>query len=212
MNYKAVIFDLDGVIVHTDKSHYLAWKEIADKKGIYFDEVINNRLRGVSRMESLEIILERYEGKTLSEEEKVAFASEKNESYKRMLMHLTPEDVAPEVLKGLEYIADKGLKMGIASSSQNAKTILTQIGLIDRFDAICDGTMIKNTKPHPEVFAKAAGMLNFDPKDCLAVEDAISGVESAKAAGMKTVAIGDASENKAGDYNIVSFDEICDLI
>ena len=123
MKYRAIIFDLDGVICHTDKYHYQAWKAVADKLGIYFDEAINNRLRGVSRMESFEIILERYEG-AMSEEEKVRYAAEKNEIYKELLKNMTPGDLSPEVKDTLDALRLAGAKLAIGSSSKNARFIL----------------------------------------------------------------------------------------
>ena len=146
MKYKGVIFDLDGVICSTDHYHYLAWKALADRLGIYFDETINNRLRGVSRMASLEIILERYDG-TLSEEEKLAAAEEKNNRYRELLKEMTPADLSPEVKNTLDALRAKGLLLGIGSSSKNTKFILSRIGLGDYFDKISDGTNITRSKP-----------------------------------------------------------------
>lgn len=135
MRYQAVIFDLDGVICHTDKYHYMAWKQVADELGIYFDEEINNRLRGVSRMESFEIILERYDGE-MGEEEKIQYTAKKNEVYKELLKNMTPEDLSNEVRNTLCVLREKGLKLAIGSSSKNAKFILGQLGLGDYFDAV----------------------------------------------------------------------------
>ena len=125
MKYKAIIFDLDGVICHTDKYHYMAWKQIADELGIYFDETINNRLRGVSRMESFEIILERYDG-TMKEEDKEAYTTKKNEVYKELLKNMSPADLTDEVKETLLALREKGLKLAIGSSSKNAGFILGQ--------------------------------------------------------------------------------------
>lgn len=126
--YTGVIFDLDGVICFTDKYHYLAWKTVADKLGIYFDEVINNRLRGVSRMESLEIILEKYD-KPLTQEEKIAIAEEKNGVYKELLKNMTTEDLSAEVKETLDELRNRGIKLAIGSSSKNTQFILERIGL-----------------------------------------------------------------------------------
>ncbi len=150
-NVKAFIFDLDGVIVFTDKFHYQAWKRMADRMGIYFDETVNNRLRGVSRMESLDIILENYEG-SLSQEEKKALAEEKKASYRELLNTMTPQDVSTKVRRTLEQLREKGYKLAIGSSSKNAPFILEKVGLLDFFDAISDGNNITNSKPDPEVF------------------------------------------------------------
>ena len=191
MKYQAIIFDLDGVICHTDRYHYLAWKQLADELGIYFDETINHRLRGVSRMESLEIVLERSD-RTFTEEEKLLYAEKKNEVYKELLKQMSPKDLSEEVKQTLDELRAKGLKLGIGSSSKNARFILSRIGLEDYFDAVCDGNCISRSKPDPEVFVKAAAMLSTPAERCLVVEDAKAGVEAAVAGGMDCAAIGDA--------------------
>lgn len=195
---KAVIFDLDGVIVSTDGFHYRAWKAMADKEGIYFDETINNRLRGVSRMESLEIILERAT-KSYTDEEKVAMATVKNDIYRESLVQLTPDDILPGVMDMLTTLRGMGVKLAIGSSSKNTPVILKQIGLGDYFDAVADGNQIKNSKPDPEVFLLAAKLLGIDPADCVVVEDAYAGIDAAKAGGMKAVGVGDASKYEKAD-------------
>ena len=149
MGIKGIIFDLDGVLVFTDKFHYRAWKAIADDMGIYFDEKINNRLRGVSRMDSLEIILERYEGKLLTMAEKVSLAEKKNQIYRELLRTMTPEDVSEEVRDTLKKLHVDGFKLAIGSSSKNTKFILEKVELIDAFDAVSDGTNITRSKPDP---------------------------------------------------------------
>ncbi len=211
MKYKGVIFDLDGVICSTDHYHYLAWKALADRLGIYFDETINNRLRGVSRMASLEIILERYNG-TLSEEEKLAAAEEKNNRYRELLKEMTPADLSPEVKNTLDAMRAKGLLLGIGSSSKNTKFILSRIGLGDYFDKISDGTNITRSKPDPEVFLKAAEYLGLEPKDCLVVEDAKAGIEAALAAGMDAAAIGDATSCGLATYNLSTFSDLLNCV
>lgn len=195
---KAVIFDLDGVIVSTDGFHYRAWKAMADNEGIYFDETINNRLRGVSRMESLEIILERAT-KSYTPEEKEAMATAKNDIYRESLVQLTPDDILPGVMDMLTTLRGMGIKLAIGSSSKNTPVILKQIGLGDYFDAVADGNQIKNSKPDPEVFLLAAKLLGIDPADCVVVEDAYAGIDAAKAGGMKAVGVGDASKYEKAD-------------
>jgi len=185
---KAVIFDLDGVIVSTDDCHYEAWKKMADEEGIYFDKTINNRLRGVSRMESLEIVLERAE-KEYSEEEKVQLAERKNGYYKEFITKLTPNDILPGAMENLEELRKNGIKIAIGSSSKNTPIILKQIGLENYFDAVSDGNNIKNSKPDPEVFLKAADMLGISYGECMIVEDADAGIEAGKRAGMKTLSV-----------------------
>lgn len=207
MKYRAVIFDLDGVICHTDKYHYQAWKAVADELGIYFDQVINNRLRGVSRMESFEIILERYEG-TMNQEEKTAYTEKKNNIYKELLKNMSPADLSSEVKETLEGLRGKGLKLAIGSSSKNARFILGQIGLGEYFDAISDGNNISKSKPDPEVFVKAAGFLGEKPEDCLVVEDAKAGLEAAIGGGMDCAAIGDAVLSGLGTYNLDTFQDL----
>ena len=204
---KGFIFDLDGVIVSTDDFHYSAWKHIADREGIYFDEEINNRLRGVSRMESLEIILER-STKQYSDEEKNALAEDKNSYYKQLLNSLSPNDRLPGVTETLKFLKEKGYKIAIGSSSKNARFILQKIGLGTTFDAISDGNNIKRTKPDPEVFLKAAEMLGFQPKECVVVEDALAGVEAGLSGGFYTVAIGDAIKYNKANRNVTSFNQI----
>ena len=208
---KAVIFDLDGVIVHTDKFHYLAWKSLADELGIYFDETINNRCRGVSRMDSLEIVLEKSTVK-YSPEQKLAFADKKNNLYREFLATMTDKDVTDEVRQTLDALKRGGVKIAIGSSSKNTRLILQKVGLLDVFDAISDGNNITHSKPHPEVFLKAAEMLNIAPTECAIVEDAVSGVQAGKSAGMTTIAIGDASKANVADYNIHSLLQIADII
>lgn len=207
MRKKAFIFDLDGVIVFTDQYHYQAWKKVADRLGIFFDEKINNRLRGVSRMESLQIILENA-GKEYLENEKQLLAEEKNEYYKKFLENIRPAEVTEEIRETLKSLREKGYKLAIGSSSKNARYILEKAALLDWFDAISDGTNISFSKPHPEVFLKAAGFLKESPEDCIVVEDACAGIDAAKAAGMTTVGIGDASGYEKADFKIQSFNQL----
>jgi len=204
MKYQAIILDLDGVICHTDKYHYIAWKALADKLGIYFDENINNRLRGVSRKESLEIILERYNGK-MSEEEKEHCATKKNEIYKELLKEMSQADLSEPVKKTLVELRKNGLKLAIGSSSKNAEFILNQIGLGDYFDVISDGNNITKSKPDPEVFVKAAEYMAIPNEKCLVVEDAVAGLEAAIAAHMDSAAIGDAVKSNLGKYKLETF-------
>ena len=212
MNYQAVIFDLDGVICSTDEYHYQAWKKMADSMGIYFDRTINNRLRGVSRMESLEIILERYEGEPLSEEKKVELATLKNDIYRESLKQMSTADLSDEVRDTLHALRAKGLKLAIGSSSKNTPFILGQLGLGDFFDAISDGNNILRSKPDPEVFLKAGQFLGLEPKDCLVVEDAVSGAQAGHAGHFQVACVGDASAAKAGDFNMDSFSQLLEIV
>lgn len=210
MKYNAIIFDLDGVICHTDKYHYQAWKAVADKLGIYFDEVINNRLRGVSRMASFEIILERYD-KPMSQEEKEAYTTEKNEIYKELLKNMSPADLSKEVKDTLDGLRAAGAKLAIGSSSKNARFILERLGIGDYFDAISDGNNITKSKPDPEVFVKAAQFVDEAPEKCLVVEDAKAGLEAAIGGGMDCAAIGDAVACGLATYNLTTFADLLEV-
>lgn len=204
---KAVIFDLDGVICFTDKYHYQAWKALADRLGVYFDEIINNRLRGVSRMASLDIVLERAQ-QTYSQEEKEAFAAEKNATYVELLQQMSPADLSDEVKDTLNALRAGGYKLAIGSSSKNTKLILSRLGLGDFFDAISDGTNITHSKPDPEVFLMAAEMLGLPSEECLVVEDAKAGIQAAHAGGFQSAGIGEASEHPDCTYPIVRFSDL----
>lgn len=209
MTYRAVVFDLDGVICFTDEYHYQAWKALADRLRIPFDRTVNNRLRGVSRMASLEIILEKYSGPALSEEDKLALAAEKNALYRELLGQMSPADLSDEVKTTLDELRRRGYLLAIGSSSKNAPFILERIGLDGYFDAVSDGNNITRSKPDPEVFLKAAEKLSLPPALCLVVEDAVAGAEAAHAGGMKAACVGDAARNGAGDYNL---DALSDLL
>lgn len=211
MKYQAVIFDLDGVICFTDKYHYLAWKKMADDLGIYFDEVINNRLRGVSRMDSLEIILERYDG-NLTEKEKQALAEKKNKLYVELLGEMTEKDLSTDVRETLKQLREKGLKLAIGSSSKNAKFILERLGLENYFDAVSDGTNISKSKPDPEVFLKAAEFLQKNPSECLVVEDAKAGIMAAQKGGFDSAGLGEAADCKEVTYAINVFTDLLNIV
>ena len=184
-----MIFDLDGVICSTDQYHYQAWKAVADELNIPFDETVNHRLRGVSRMESFEIILEKYDAE-MSREEKVSWTEKKNTIYKELLKKYESGGPLRRGKNHFGYAEAQGLLLAIGSSSKNAGFILKQIGLGDYFDAVSDGNNITKSKPDPEVFLKAAKYLGKEPKDCLVVEDAKAGVQAAKAGGMDCAAVG----------------------
>jgi beta-phosphoglucomutase len=188
---RAVIFDLDGVLVSTDELHYLAWKQLADAEGIHFDRAINHRLRGVSRMQSLEIILERA-ARSYSPEQKAAMAEAKNAKYRELLSTLTPADALPGADAMVSAVQARGVKIAIGSSSRNTALILERLGWSDRFDVVVDGNDIQHSKPHPEVFVLAARRLGVPPARCLVVEDAAVGVDAARRAGMAVFGIGAA--------------------
>ena len=209
--FDAVIFDLDGVICCTDEYHYRAWKTLADSIGVPFDRTVNNRLLGVSRMASLDIILEQSPC-AFSQAEKDALADQKNELYKKLLAEMTPEDLPAEVKETLDALREKGYSLAIGSSSKNTPFILEQIGLTGFFDAVSDGNNITHSKPDPEVFLKAAQMLNAAPYRCLVIEDAVSGALAAHACGMKAACVGDASRMGAGDWNLENVKELLTLL
>lgn len=211
MRYQGVIFDLDGVLCTTDRFHYQAWQQTAREVRAPFDETINQRLRGVSRMESLEIILEG-SSLTLSPEEKTRLAEEKNDRYRALLGQLTPADMEDDVRETLRALRAAGLKLAVGSSSRNAGFILHQLQAEDLFDGVCDGTQITRSKPDPEVFLRAAGLLGLPPADCLVVEDAPAGLEAARAGGMDCAVIGDAEMPFPPTYSIRRLDELPGLI
>jgi len=189
---KAVIFDLDGVIVSTDEYHFQAWKRLADSQGIPFGRESNDRLRGVSRMESLEIVLEKAPKRYLPEEKR-EMAERKNAHFRELLKKLSPSDILPGVVDLIKTLKERQVKIAIGSSSKNARPILRAVGLEDEFDVIADGNHITRSKPDPEIFTIAATRLGVSPEECLVVEDAEAGVEAALAAGMSVLAIGAAA-------------------
>lgn len=208
MKYDGIIFDLDGVICSTDEYHYLAWKKLAEKLGAKdFTRKDNERQRGVSRMESLEVVLEKVDRK-FSEEEKTALATEKNEYYKKMLEGMSAKDLTDEVKDTLDAIKAAGIKIAIGSSSKNAKFILSRIGLNGYFDAVSDGENITRTKPDPQVFVMAAEFLGLDPSRCLVVEDAEAGILAGHNGGFDTAAIGSAVKSPLATYRLSTFSDL----
>lgn len=204
---QGIIFDLDGVLLSTDEMHFQAWKSITDELGIPFDRTINNRLRGVSRMESLEIILEQ-SPRAFSREEKEALAERKNNRYRTLLKSLTPDAVAPEVRETLSILKARGIKLAVGSSSKNTKLILSLTGLDHFFDAVSDGTNITRSKPDPEVFLKAADFIGLRPEDCAVVEDAVAGIDAAIAGGFTSIGIAGAAAYNKTEIKIYSFKDI----
>ncbi len=185
----AVIFDLDGVLVTTDEMHYRGWKKLAEEEGIPFDRSVNSRQRGVSRMESLEVMLERAP-KSYTTEEKLEMAERKNNYYREFLATLTPGSVLPGAREMLLRLREMGIKTAIGSSSRNAPTIMKQVGIEGLVDAVVDGNGIRASKPDPEVFLLAAEAVGCTPEQCVVVEDATAGVEAGRRAGMAVFGIG----------------------
>lgn len=203
---RGVIFDLDGVLVSTDSLHYVSWKEVADQEGIPFDEQINARLRGVSRMESLAIILERA-ARPYSAKEREQLAIRKNDRYRELLATLGPGDLLPGATEIVSALRRRGIKTAIGSSSRNTPMIVDRLGIRDLFDAIADGNDIRHSKPDPEVFLLAANRLGLPATACLVVEDAAAGLEAARKAGMAVLAVGAAAELPGADAQAQSLAE-----
>jgi len=204
--FKAVVFDLDGVITDTARYHYLAWKRLAESEGVPFDEAFNEHLKGVDRMGSLDLILTRA-GRAYTHEQKLALADAKNRHYQELIATMTPADLLPGALDALESVRAAGLKTGLASVSRNAFTVLDRLGIRDRFDTVVDAALVANSKPHPEIFLTAAAQLGVASADCLGVEDAVAGVASIKDAGMFALGVGDPAVLARADRVIGSMRE-----
>ncbi|MGD1044378.1 MAG: beta-phosphoglucomutase [Bacteroidota bacterium] len=187
---KAVLFDLDGVLVSTDEYHYHSWKKLsAEEEFDFFDHEFNHKFRGVARMECIEIIT-KASGKNYSPEQKQELADRKNKYFVESLSSVTTEALLPGALATLHELRNRGIKTAVASNSRNAVTIIRQVKIEHLLDAIVDGHQIENSKPDPEVFLLAAKNVGVPPANCLVVEDAIAGIESARRAGMKALGIG----------------------
>lgn len=203
---KAAIFDLDGVLVTTDVLHFNAWKKLAEELGIHnFTKADNARQRGVSRMASLEVVLEKSD-KTYTEEEKIKLAETKNDTYVKSLSGLTEKDVLPGVFEFLAFLKRKGIKIGLGSASKNAPLILEKTGLLNEFDAISCGLDTTKSKPDPEVFLVCADKLGEKYEDCIVFEDSDAGIEAAKAGKMYAFAVGEAKNNPLADFMAESID------
>lgn len=197
---KGVIFDLDGVLVSTDELHYQAWKKLADELGITaFCREDNKRQRGVSRMASLEVVLEKGD-KTYTEEEKVELATRKNNYYLEMLDTLTEKDLLPGARETLVFLHERGILTSLGSASKNAPIILEKTGILDLFDKISCGLDTTKSKPDPEVFLVAAKKLELDPEVCLVVEDSQAGIDAAKAGKMASLAVGPLYQSMGADF------------
>lgn len=204
---KACIFDLDGVIVDTAKYHYLAWKRLAEELGFEFTEEQNERLKGVSRMKSLDILLE-IGNKNFSQEEKVKLAEKKNNWYVEYISRMGEDEILPGTKEFLAVVREKGLKTSLGSVSKNSMLILNNLKLIDYFDAIIDGNKVKKAKPDPEVFLLGAEELKVDPKNCVVFEDAQAGIEAAINAGMYSIGIGNPEILNKANFVIGSLKEM----
>jgi beta-phosphoglucomutase len=207
MRIKACIFDLDGVIVDTARYHFLGWKRLTDQLGIRFTEEDNERLKGVSRMASLEIILE-IGKKNLNEKQKLEYAALKNTWYVEYISKMTPEEILPGCLEFIGELKNAGIKVAVGSASKNTPTILERVGILHLFDAVADGNNVTKAKPDPEVFLKAASLLGVKPEECIVFEDAAAGVQAALNAGMICVGIGSAKILKAAHLVVNGLDEM----
>ncbi len=209
MSLKALIFDLDGVLTDTAKYHYLAWKKLANELGFYFDEEINELLKGVSRINSFEIILQKNNATNkFSPEEKETLANKKNEYYKEMIEQLTPNDILDGIIPFITEARNNGVKCAVASISKNASRVLELLKILDMFDYIADAALVKQPKPHPEIFLTCANALGFEPSECIGVEDAQAGIESIHAAGMLSVGINVAVTSITPDIVLQSTSEL----
>jgi beta-phosphoglucomutase len=190
--FKAVIFDLDGVITDTAHYHYLAWKRLAESQGVHFDHAFNENLKGIDRMGSLELILAS-SSRQYTPAEKLALADEKNLHYQELIATMSAADLLPGAVDALDAVRAAGLRIGLASVSKNAFTVLERLGITDKFDYVVDAATIAKGKPDPEIFLNAGRELGVAPTDCLGVEDAVAGVASIKSAGMFALGIGQPS-------------------
>ena len=205
MGIRLCIFDLDGVICNTAKYHYLAWKELADDLHIPFDLQDNERLKGVSRMDSLDIILSLGNQEDITQEEKLIMAERKNTRYVEMISKMERGEILPGVEAFLKELREQGMKIALGSASKNTAIIMDRLNLREAFDYIVDGTMIVNTKPDPEVFLKSMEYYGLKPKECLVFEDAAAGVEAAHRGGMRCVGIGNKADLPKADYLMPGF-------
>jgi beta-phosphoglucomutase len=204
MSKKAFIFDLDGVIVDTAKYHFLAWQKLAQELGIEFTPEHNEELKGVSRVRSLDIILE-LGNVTASQEDKNKWLFQKNEDYLSYLVDIDESEILPGVLPVLHYLKDKNQLIALGSASKNARPILEKTGILPLFDAIVDGNDVANAKPDPEVFLQAARLLGVENEDSIVFEDSVAGVQAANIANMTSVGIGDDKILHEAKYNFKDF-------
>ena len=207
MHKKGFIFDLDGVIVDTAKYHFLAWKKLANGIGVDFSEVQNEQLKGVSRVRSLEKILE-WGNKTLSDEDFTNLMSKKNENYLSYISKMDASEILPDVAKVLDFLIKSKQGIALGSASKNATPILKKVHLLEKFETIVDGNDVSKAKPDPEVFLIGAKLLGMNPEDCIVFEDSVAGVQAANTANMISIGIGEKSVLHEADYIFKDFTEM----
>ncbi|MBC5690608.1 beta-phosphoglucomutase [Mediterraneibacter sp. NSJ-55] len=208
---RGCIFDLDGVVVDTAKYHYAAWKKLADELGFYLSIEENEKLKGVSRMESLDIILKIGGIENCSQERKRLLAEKKNMYYLEMLSDMGPSEILPGIVELIKSLKMKGCRIALGSASKSAGMILKRLGIEELFDEIVDGNDIKHAKPHPEVFQTAAKKLGISYEKCMVVEDAKAGVEAAHACGMCCIGVGSSEALSAADFHVESTAELSNI-
>ncbi len=206
MNFRAVIFDLDGVITDTAHYHYLAWKQLAEGLGLPFDHAFNEQLKGIDRMGSLDLILGATAGHYTAAQKR-ELADVKNRHYQELIATMSADDLLPGALDALHAVRAAGLGIGLASVSRNAFTVLDRLGIRDCFDVVVDAALVANSKPDPEIFLTAAAQLGVAPQDCLGVEDAVAGVAAIKSAGMTALGIGSPQVLAQADRVIPGLDQ-----
>lgn len=203
MKIKGFIFDLDGVLTDSAEYHYLAWKNLGEKLGISIDREFNETLKGISRLESLNKILEYGEkDKDYTEEEKQKLSDQKNEEYVQLIQQVTDKDLLPGILELLQSLKDNNIRIGLASASQNGPFLLEKLGISDFFDVVVDPTILKNGKPDPEIFLTAAEKLGLKASECVGVEDAAAGVDAINSADMFSVGVGTAQALPYANYRV----------
>ena len=207
MRIRACIFDLDGVIVDTARYHFLAWKRLADQLDIPFSEKENERLKGVSRMDSLNIILE-IGGISPDEATKLNYSARKNKWYVEFISKMTPGEILPGAVEFIDSVRQAGLLTAIGSASKNTPMILERTGIAGLFDAVADGNIVSKAKPDPEVFLRAAELIKVNPADCVVFEDAAAGVKAAQNAGMMCIGIGSPVVLSEADYVVSGLDKM----
>ena len=207
MNRKGFIFDLDGVIVDTARYHFLAWQKISDELGIEFTPEHNEKLKGVSRVRSLDIILE-LGNVNVSQDDKNIWLHKKNEDYLAYIENMDAGEILDGVENVLKYLKDRGQMIALGSASKNARPILEKTGIIHLFDAIVDGNDVTNAKPDPEVFLQAAKLLGVEPQNAIVFEDSVAGIQAANIAGMTSIGIGEASVLKEAQFIFPDFTHI----